>query len=186
MFNAAVFGAEIVAFTILRRYFKQIYEPRTVHPHSKYSLLPLHAACLTSIDRGRVKPFEAGILTWPIRLLNADSRDIQRVNGPDAYLFVRFLRMMIVVFVPIWVVSWIILLPVTAVNNSVAGKTGLDRFTFGNISPYNQPRYGAYVACVYLSTCRCLLFLPRGIVCSRIHLYQFGSIGTFDAKCATS
>ncbi|KIM67290.1 hypothetical protein SCLCIDRAFT_1210323 [Scleroderma citrinum Foug A] len=136
VFNAAVFGAEIVAFTILRRYFKQIYEPRTVHPHSK----------------GRVKPFEAGILTWPIRLLNADSRDIQRVNGPDAYLFVRFLRMMIVVFVPIWVVSWIILLPVTAVNNSVAGKTGLDRFTFGNISPYNQPRYGAYVACVYLST----------------------------------
>ncbi|KAL4071415.1 hypothetical protein V8B97DRAFT_467079 [Scleroderma yunnanense] len=136
VFNAAVFGIETAAFTILRRYFKQIYEPRTVHP----------------VEKERVKPFETGLLTWPLTLLKADYRDIQRVNGPDAYLFVRFLRMMIIVLVPIWVVSWIILLPVTAVNNSIAGRTGLDRFTFGNISPYNQPRYGAYVVCVYLST----------------------------------
>ena len=30
VFNAAVFGAEILAYTILRRYFKLIYEPRSL------------------------------------------------------------------------------------------------------------------------------------------------------------
>lgn len=32
VFNAAVFVAELVAFTILRPYFKAIYEPRTYVP----------------------------------------------------------------------------------------------------------------------------------------------------------
>ncbi|KAH7886828.1 hypothetical protein F5I97DRAFT_1936442 [Phlebopus sp. FC_14] len=136
VFNAAVFGIELAVFTLLRPYFKQIYEPRSVTP----------------IDGERVKPFNAGMFTWPLAIIKADYRDIQRVNGPDAYLFVRFLRMMIRVLLPIWIISWIVLLPVTSVNNSAQGKTGLDRFIFGNVSPYNQQRYAAHIICVYIFT----------------------------------
>ncbi|KAG1862099.1 hypothetical protein DFJ58DRAFT_776452 [Suillus subalutaceus] len=135
VFNAAVFGIEIALFTILRPYFKQIYEPRTQF----------------LVEKDRVKPFEAGFLTWPITLFKTDYRDVQQVNGPDAYLFVRFLRMMIRVLLPIWFISWIVLMPVTSVNNSVPNSTGLDRFIFGNAS--DQPdRYAAHIILVYLFT----------------------------------
>lgn len=136
VFNAAVFGIEIGLFTILRPYFKQIYERRTLVP----------------VEKDRVKPLEAGFLTWPIALFKTDYRDVQQVNGPDAYLFVRFLRMMIRVLLPIWLISWIVLMPVTAVNNSTANNTGLDRFIFGNVSKDHQARYGAHIILAYLFT----------------------------------
>lgn len=101
----------------------------------------------------RVAPFQAGLLTWPIALYNTDYKDIQRVNGPDAYFFVRFLRVMIRILVPIWIISWIVLLPVTSVNNSVPGNTGLSRFTFGNIAPNQKDRFAAFIILVWLSTC---------------------------------
>lgn len=121
---------------MLRPYFKQIYEPRTRVP----------------VEKDRVKPFEAGFLTWPIALFKTDYRDVQQVNGPDAYLFVRFLRMMIRVLLPIWFISWIVLMPVTSVNNSVANNTGLDRFIFGNVARNNQDRYAAHIILAYLFT----------------------------------
>ncbi|KIJ61898.1 hypothetical protein HYDPIDRAFT_176850 [Hydnomerulius pinastri MD-312] len=135
VFNAAVFGIELGLFTLLRPYFKQIYEPRAVTP----------------VESQRVKPFVAGMFTWPVAVFKADYRDIQRVNGPDAYLFVRFLRMMIRVLLPIWIISWIVLLPVTSVNNPSA-KTGLDRFIFGNVSVYQQDRFAAHIILVWLFT----------------------------------
>ncbi|KAH0835941.1 hypothetical protein J3R83DRAFT_9864 [Lanmaoa asiatica] len=136
VFNAIVFGIEIAAFTLLRPYFKAVYEPRTVTP----------------IDDQRVGPFKPGLLTWPIALYKANYKDIQRVNGPDAYFFVRFLRVMIRVLVPIWIISWIVLLPVTSVNNSIPGNTGLSRFTFGNIAATHTERYAAFLILVWFST----------------------------------
>ncbi|KAI9567493.1 hypothetical protein HD554DRAFT_2314817 [Boletus coccyginus] len=136
IFNAIVFGVEIAAFTLLRPYFKAVYEPRTVSP----------------VDDKRVKPFKTGLLTWPIALYKANYKDIQKVNGPDAYFFVRFLRVMIRILVPIWIISWVVLLPVTSVNNSVAGNTGLSRFTFGNIAPDQGDRFAAFIILVWFST----------------------------------
>lgn len=101
----------------------------------------------------RVKPFQTGLLTWPIALFKTNYKDIQRVNGPDAYFFVRFLRVMIRILVPIWIISWIVLLPVTSVNNSIPGNTGLSEFTLGNIQPDHKERYAAFIILVWLSTC---------------------------------
>lgn len=70
----------------------------------------------------------------------------------DAYFFVRFLRMMCIVFLPIWLLSWAVLLPVTSVNTSVPGNDGLDMFTFGNVAPDKQVRYSAHIILVYLFT----------------------------------
>ncbi|KAH7922752.1 DUF221-domain-containing protein [Leucogyrophana mollusca] len=136
VFNAAIFGIEVGVFTLLRPYFKQIYEPRALVP----------------VEKERVKPLVAGMFTWPIAVFKANYRDIQAVNGPDAYLFVRFLRMMVRMLLPIWFISWAVLLPVTAAGTSSTGKTGLDRFIFGNVPTNQQDRYAAHIILVYLFT----------------------------------
>ncbi|TFK73459.1 DUF221-domain-containing protein [Pluteus cervinus] len=135
-FNAIVFAIELVAFTALRPYFKAIYEPRTyVPPPSK-----------------RIKPMSSAFLAWPVAVWKADYRSIINANGMDAYFFVRFLRMMAKIFLPIWFVSWAVLLPVNSVRTQVGNNSGLDRFTFGNISTENQSRYAAHLVLVYIFT----------------------------------
>jgi calcium permeable stress-gated cation channel len=56
----------------------------------------------------------------------------------------RYIRMMIKILIPIWIISWLILMPINAVGTSVDGKNGLDRFTFGHVScccsPYHRWR----------------------------------------------
>ncbi|KAF8137373.1 hypothetical protein EV363DRAFT_1156392 [Boletus edulis] len=136
IFNAIVFGIEIAAFTLLRPYFKGVYEPRTI----------------TLVEDERVAPLKTGFFTWPIALYKANYQDIQRINGPDAYFFVRFLRVMIRVLLPIWIISWIVLLPVTSVNNSIPGNTGLNRFTLGNIAPNHSDRFAAFIILAWFST----------------------------------
>ncbi|RDB30694.1 Uncharacterized protein RSN1 [Hypsizygus marmoreus] len=136
VFNAIVFGVEIAVFTLIRPYFKAIYEPRTyVPPPSK-----------------RARPLSKSIFRWPLAVYKANYKAIIQANGLDAYFFVRFLRMLIKVFLPIWVFSWIILLPVTSVGTNVGDNGGLDRFIFGNIAPNKQERYAAQLILVYLFT----------------------------------
>ncbi|KAG6849367.1 hypothetical protein H0H93_009061 [Arthromyces matolae] len=112
-----------------------IYEPRTyVPPPSK-----------------RVEPL-GSLFKWPISVFKADYRDIIRTNGLDAYFFVRFLRMMTKMFLPIWFFSWAVLMPIDAVNSRVGNADGLDKFTFGNIEPTLQKRYAAHIILVYFFT----------------------------------
>ena len=44
-------------------------------------------------------------------------------------------------------------MPVTSVGTQVEGLSGLDKFTFGNVSNDKQKRYGAHVVLVYAFTC---------------------------------
>jgi hypothetical protein len=83
---------------------------------------------------------------------NADYRDIINANGMDAYFFVRFLRMMVKVFLPIWLLSWAVLLPITSVKTRVGNNQGLDLFVFGNVENDKQKRYAAHIILVYLFT----------------------------------
>ncbi|EJD05444.1 DUF221-domain-containing protein [Fomitiporia mediterranea MF3/22] len=133
--NAAVFGAELLVFTVVRKRFKSIYEPRT----------------FLVAEAKRSRPLSSFILGWPISVWKADYQDIRQSNGMDAYFFVRYLRMIVKILLPIWIISWIVLLPVTSVNNS-NGKTGLDRFTFGNIGTDAQDRYAAHIILTWFFT----------------------------------
>jgi len=69
----------------------------------------------------------------------------------DAYFFVRFLRMMARIFLPIWILSWAILMPLTA-TGTTNNLTGLDQFTFGNINSVDSPRYAAHIILIWLFT----------------------------------
>jgi hypothetical protein len=92
------------------------------------------------------------IFSWPWAVYRADYKEVLRANGADAYFFVRFLRMMARVFLPIWVLSWAILIPVTSIGTSVNNSTKLDRFIMGNVEPDKQVRLWAHLALAYVFT----------------------------------
>lgn len=52
-------------------------------------------------------------------------------NGLDAYQYVRYLQLMVMIFVPFWIISWIILFPVNAANSGGTNE-GIEIFTFGS------------------------------------------------------
>ncbi|KAF9787955.1 DUF221-domain-containing protein [Thelephora terrestris] len=136
VFNSAVFAIEIAIFTFVRPYFRAIYEPRSYIP----------------IESKRVPRLSQNIFAWPLAIWRADIEDIKRVNGLDAYFFVRFLRMMALMFLPIWFITWAVLIPVTTVNTQVPGLSGLDRLTFGNVESTKQRRYAAHLILAWILT----------------------------------
>lgn len=95
---------------------------------------------------------------WPLAVFRADYRAIISANGLDAYFFVRFLRVMAITFLPIWLISWIVLLPLTSVNTSVPGFTGLNKFIYGNVAPDKSARYAGHLILAWLFTCACISF----------------------------
>jgi hypothetical protein len=82
----------------------------------------------------------------------ANYTDIIKANGLDAYFFVRFLRMMVKILLPIWFFSWAVLLPIDSVHSRVGNNTGLALLTYGNISPDKSARYAAHLILVYFFT----------------------------------
>lgn len=158
VFNLIVFGAEIAAFTILRPRFPAIYQPRTfsLSVRSVFCQLLLALAhssqpCLSCSHHA--KPLAEKWYAWPVSLFRADYDTIKAANGLDAYFFVRFLRMAVVILLPIWIVSWIVIMPVDSVKTGTAGNTGLDIFTFGNVGNTQQGRYAAHLILAWLFTC---------------------------------
>lgn len=97
----------------------------------------------------RQNPLASSLIGWPISIWNADYDDIRHHNGLDAYFFVRFLRMMFRIFIPIWLVSWAVLLPIHAAGRT-NGLKGLDQLTFGNVAQHE--RYSAHVILIYFFT----------------------------------
>lgn len=91
----------------------------------------------------RASDLSRNIILWPWAVLRANYSDIKVINGLDAYFFVRFLRLMVRVFVPIWLVSWVILLPVFSVGTSSGSTDGLTQFQFGNVGSNAQARLWA-------------------------------------------
>ncbi|KXN81695.1 hypothetical protein AN958_03942, partial [Leucoagaricus sp. SymC.cos] len=134
IFNAIVFGAEIGVFTLIRPYFKSIYEPRTYAPEFPK----------------RSKPLCDNRFLWPLAVWRADHHTIRRVNGMDAYSFVCFLRMMVKIFLPIWIISWVVLFPIDIVGiPRVSDKDNLDRLTYGNVPTNLWNRFSAHLICAW-------------------------------------
>lgn len=62
----------------------------------------------------------------------------------------RFLWFMCKALVPIWFISWPVLMPIDSVGITSEGVDGLDRFTMGNIPGYAQDRLWAHVILAWL------------------------------------
>jgi hypothetical protein len=110
------------------------YEPRTY--------IPPAAKQAKVLSKNVIKMFS--------QIFMSDPKEILHKNGVDPYIFVRFLRMLAMAFVPIWVLSWVILMPVNSVGTTVDDMNGLDRFQFGNIARGKYSRYWAHLVLVWI------------------------------------
>ena len=68
--------------------------------------------------------------------------------------------MMVRVMLPIWLLSWIVLLPLTSVHTKVANHSGLDIFIFGNIVPNKQGRYAGHLLLTWIFTSKIPCWFP--------------------------
>lgn len=61
--------------------------------------------------------------------------------------------MMARILLPIWLFSWVILIPLVSVNSEVEGRNGLDTLSFGNVARNKQTRYAGHLILTYFFTC---------------------------------
>ena len=62
--------------------------------------------------------------------------------------------MMVRVMLPIWLISWVVLLPLTSINkNGLGSYGGIYEFTFANINPtMNRGRYIGFLVLTWIFT----------------------------------
>jgi hypothetical protein len=99
-------------------------------------------------------------LGWLYSVFDADIEKIKEINGLDCYFFVRFFRMMILVMLPIWLLSWAVLIPLTSADTKVEGHSGLDLLIFGNHANNEQARYAGHLLVTWISTSKFLGLTP--------------------------
>lgn len=133
--NAALLAIEVVAFSYLKDNLSRVYTPRTYLPPQ---------------DK-RAEELPPGRWRWILSVAFTSSRDIINKNGLDSYLFLRFLRLMIIIFGTFTVVTWSIILPVDAANIN-SQSDGLNKLSWGNIPNNETRRYAAHIVIVYLLT----------------------------------
>ena len=118
-------GIFMVVFLYLRPRYPAIYQPKT------YRALPASR---------NTQPLPKGTFNWIPSFLSVPDHEILRINGLDAYSFIWFIVLMLRIFVPIWILSWIVLMPLYAADlpvksdpKSVGRGEGFNMFTFGNV-----------------------------------------------------
>lgn len=142
--NFVSFAVFLILFIILRTRLHRIYEPRAyiedLQKEKRMKRLPR-------------KPW--GWIAPVYRTFN-DKDFIIEKSGIDCYFFIRFLRMVVIIFLPALLLVWPILLPINIVDgvndNPLAGQTavtGLDRLAFGNVSRAHTSRYWAHLVLAY-------------------------------------
>ncbi|WFC96732.1 hypothetical protein MBRA1_003394 [Malassezia brasiliensis] len=109
---AAVF---FVAFLALRPRFDNIYQPRS------YLSKPVSR---------NVPALDHTLFGWVREYLAQPDKEILRRNGLDAYMFISYLNMSLWIIVPIWIFSWIFLMPLYAANITSSSQ-GFNMFTIG-------------------------------------------------------
>ncbi|KAG8885941.1 hypothetical protein FRB99_004411, partial [Tulasnella sp. 403] len=135
--NAALLVVQVGAFTYLKGRLQRVYTPR--------SFLPPPEKRAEELPRGPWK--------WFMALLTSPSKDLIRKNGLDAYLFIRFLRLLMMIFGVFTLLTWPVLLVVdTAGIPDNQGRDGLSRLSWGNIPTNMQSRYAAHITVVYILT----------------------------------
>ncbi|KAF5018561.1 hypothetical protein F66182_9455 [Fusarium sp. NRRL 66182] len=140
----AIFTVQVAAFLLLRNKLARIFKPKTY-------LVP---------ERERTDPPPRSIGSMLKTLWHYDDREIINKCGLDAYFFLRYLKTLLIIFLPICAIVMPILISVNYVggvgqnvdvdkeNRSVSDNdipTGLDTLAWGNVSPKNTSRYTAHL-----------------------------------------
>ncbi|KKA29632.1 hypothetical protein TD95_000671 [Thielaviopsis punctulata] len=160
--SIVIFAVQMSVFFMLRNRLARIFKPKTY-------LVP---------ERERTEPPPRTPWSMLIALMSFKDREIINKCGLDAYFFLRYLKTLLVIFVPIAVVVIPILVPLNYIggkgqdvtgkdaDNSINGTavTGLDTLAWGNVRPEDTNRYSAHLflaICVVIWVCTVFYFEMR-------------------------
>ncbi|KAK9768857.1 phosphate metabolism protein 7 [Basidiobolus ranarum] len=144
LFNLAVAGGFYVAYVIVHRLDDSIYEPRTymVEKEKRPPKLPKSP------------------IAWLVDVYKTRDKTLLKRIGFDSYVFLRFMRLCLVLFSIMTVLSIVIILPVNYTGEGTA--TGLNRFNIGNINPAKKKgSFWTHVIFDYIFTGLVLYFINR-------------------------
>ncbi|WWC88432.1 uncharacterized protein L201_003343 [Kwoniella dendrophila CBS 6074] len=112
--------------------FRKVFQPRRV----------------LSPDGKKPAELPSGVFSfWRTILFNTPDTDIIISNGPDAYFFLRFIKVFgLKMLLPFFILTFIICIPAAAVkpNNAL---DGLNILSFGNVPAQHQNRHIAHFFC---------------------------------------
>ncbi|KAJ1718663.1 phosphate metabolism protein 7, partial [Coemansia erecta] len=115
VFNAAISAAILLLFCILRPRFKRVYAPRTY-----------------AVERARRStPISNGLFSWIPAVLRVPDEQIIRRCGLDTYMFLRGMRLMLIISSVVSLLSAATILPINILGSK--GLTGLDSLSIGNV-----------------------------------------------------
>lgn len=104
-------------------------------------------------ERERTGPSPTGLVRWIAPVFRTSNSEFIQKCGLDAFFFLRYLRMLLKIFLPLAFIILPILLPLNKSGgrdtNTIDGVhynvTGLDQLAWGNIAPQNTDRYWAHL-----------------------------------------
>ncbi|KAF7794940.1 hypothetical protein EIP86_006083 [Pleurotus ostreatoroseus] len=135
--NGAVLAIELIAFVFLKHRLGRIYQPRAYLPP----------------PQKRAVDLPRGAWRWLLAVFAVPTADVLEKNGLDAYMFLRFLRLLVILFASITVLTWLVILPVDSAGiHDPVFTDSLARLSWGNIPPDATPRYAAHIIVVYITT----------------------------------
>ena len=114
-------------------------------------------------ERLRVETVPISPLKWIRRIFAIKDEELKIKCGLDGYFYVRFIRAMIIVFLPLMVIIVTILLPINYHGGrdertfDIGGVqvpsniTGLDTLSWQNVAPTKTDRYWAHLVCALLA-----------------------------------
>ncbi|KAL8805094.1 MAG: hypothetical protein Q9182_002184 [Xanthomendoza sp. 2 TL-2023] len=155
------FALQFLVFLIIKHKLFRIYRPRTY-------LVP---------ERERTKPPPEGLWQWLIPVFKTSNSEFISKCGLDAYFFLRYLRTLLKIFVPLAFLILPILIPINTVhgrgpqfavgiyghNNTVYNNvTGLDLLAWGNVRPDKNNRYWVHlVLALIVIVYTCFIFFDE-------------------------
>ena len=145
----ALFLFEVTGFFLLKSSSigRRIYQPKTYLVQ----------------DRLRVEAVPANPWKWISKIFKIKDEELKVKCGLDGYFYIRFIRAMIVIFLPLMIIIVTVLLPVNYHGGKnkravdVSGEvrhfnvTGLDTLSWQNVAPTETNRYWAHLVCALLA-----------------------------------
>ncbi|CAG8767125.1 13231_t:CDS:2, partial [Racocetra persica] len=132
IFNTAITVAAFITFDLIRKRCVKVFEPKTY-------LVP---------ERKRAPPVPSGFLKWLKPTLMAPDKELILRAGLDGYMFLRVIRLFMILFSLFTIVGLCLILPLNHINQS--DKRGLESFTIGNVK--DKWRLYVHVLMCYIFT----------------------------------
>ncbi|KAF2753252.1 DUF221-domain-containing protein [Pseudovirgaria hyperparasitica] len=149
--GAAAFGVQFLLFNFFRLRLKRIYSPKTY-------LVP---------EKERIPDARPGIFGWVVSIFKTSNMEFIEKCGLDAYFFLRYLRMLLKIFVPAACVLLPILLPINSVNLKDKPHSGVNKFSVSNIGANDQSRKWVHlvaILCLDIYICYIMFGELRGYI----------------------